>query len=585
MPGSWRLCCVLAGLLTATVLAAPAPAAAYGSVTKVYIVPTRHGQLHVEVAHPTGGGQIVKAASVLTYSPYYGTLQQRLSDATAGAKWTSDHGFARVNADLVGTGNSGGCFDYGGKRDKESGYDLVEWIAKQPWSTGKVGMIGGSYDGTTAMATAVTRPPHLTTIVPEAAISRWYDYAYSGGIRYTFNNERMGHESPGVIIDEQGFDTPIAFDYGTNSIPPTDPDQPGWQERFTSSTTPCDELKHVQNGYGVNPDYDAFWQERDYAKDAGKVTIPVLVALNWGDWNVKQETGIRYWRNLTHSKFRRLAVGNRWTGHGTPSGFGAIAQDWMDHFLRGAKNGADKLPPVISETADSDGKVGFVSGPVPRTSDVRLYAQVGNVNGYDNVLLPAPPKHNVPLQASNATYALTGTGTESGALAAARSHDQQAAWFESPALKADARIFGSPSVRIWSTVQRTWATYAVSVVDIDPAFYSTTGGTRYPSKTNALLGVTRGWLDSRYRNTLTKRELWKPGLNGLTIVAKPQDYIFRKGHSIGLLVMGEQLEWVVAKPYDDPAGGQGAQVTVDTRGKTVLHLPVVGVTTAKKLFG
>jgi X-Pro dipeptidyl-peptidase len=578
MRSPWRVAGLLAGVLTATALAAPSPAVTYGSVTKVYIVPTRHALIHVSVAHPTVGGRIVRAPEVLTYSPYYGTLEDRLSDAD---RWTP-LGFARVSADVVGTGMSGGCYDYGGKREKETGYDIVEWLANQSWSTGKVGMIGGSYDGTTAMATAVTRPPHLTTIVPEAAISRWYDYAYSGGIRYTFNNERMGRENPGVVIDEQGFDTPVSFDYGISTPPPTDVEDPGWQERFTTSMTPCDEVKHVQNGYGFNPDYDAFWQERDYAKDAGKVTIPVLVALNWGDWNVKQDTGIRYWQELKRSTFRRLAVGNRWTGHGTPGGdYPELRIEWMRHFLQGAKNGVERTPEVISETADSNGKIGFVNGRVPRTTDVALYAQQATVNGFGQALLPAKPKS----AGSGVTYALTGHGTESGALAAARTPGGNAAWFESPALKQDARIFGSPTVTVWSTVQRSWATYAVSVVDIDPAFYSETGGQRHPSQKNALLGVTRGWLDSRYRNTLTKREPWKPGANGLTVVAKPQDYVFRKGHSIGLLVMGEQLEWVVAKPYDDPVAGQGATVVVDTSGKTVLHLPVVGATSAKKLFG
>jgi X-Pro dipeptidyl-peptidase len=572
----WRVAGVVAGLLTATVLAAPS-FASYGAVTKDYVVPTRHALIHVAVAHPTVNGKIVRAAAVFTYSPYYGTLETRLSDAKT---WTVD-GFARVNADVIGTGQSGGCYDYGGTREKETGYDLVEWIAAQPWSTGKVGMIGGSYDGTTAMATAVMRPPHLTTIVPEAAISRWYDYAYSGGMRYTFNNERMGREDPGLVIDEQGFDTPVSFDFGISTLPPADVQGDRWQERFTSNMTPCDEVKHVQNGYALDPDYGPFWTERDYAKDAGRVTIPVLVALNWGDWNVKQDTGIRYWQALTHSSFRRLAVGNRWTGHGTPAGeYPALRHDWMDHFLRGVKNGVERTPEVISETADSKGAAGFVSGPVPRTTDVALYAQQATVNGFDQALLPTRPAQ----PGTGVDYALTGTGTESGALAAARAHGKTGAWFESPALKADVRLFGSPSVTVWSTVQRSWATYAVSVVDVDPAFYSTAGGQRYASQKNALLGVTRGWLDSRYRNTLAKRELWKPGANGLTVVAKPQDYVFRKGHSIGLLVMDTQAEWVVPKPYDDPAGGQGATVTVDTSGKTVLHLPLVGRLDARKLF-
>ncbi len=575
MLSRWRTAALLAVAVAATVVAAPASSAAYTTTEKSYVVPTRHGYLYIEVAHPTLNGKIVRAGSVLTYSPYNGAFG-RLSGA---ATWVS-HGLARISADVVGTANSGGCYDYGGKREKESAYDLVEWIAKQPWSNKKVGMIGGSYDGTTAIAAAVAAPPHLTTIIPEAAISRWYDYAYSGGIRYTFNNERMGHEDPGLIIDEQGFDTPLGFDFGFGNTPPTDVGGDKWVERTQSAMTPCDEAKHVEKGYAINPDYDAFWLERDYAKDAHKIKIPVLVAYNWGDWNVKQETSYRFWQNLKNSTFRRLAVGTRWEGHGTPKGeYPALRVEWMRHFLQGAKNGVEKTPEVISQTADSKGSLGFINSRVPKTTNVQLFAQHATVNGFGQALLPKKPVG----EGTGVTYALTGTGTESGALASARQLTN-GAWFESPTLKRDIRIFGSPTVRIWSEVQRSWVTYAVSVVDIDPAFYSGSGAQRTPAETNALLGVTRGWLDSRYRNTLAKREPWKAGQNGLTLVAKPQDYTFRKGHAIGLLIMETHEEWVVPKAYDDPAGGQGGTVTVDTSGKTYLNLPVVGSVSAKSLF-
>jgi len=136
--------------------------------SETYIAPTRHGQIYVEVVRPVdSAGNTVRAPAIFTLSPY--SVLGRNGDASRYVP----RGYARVWADVVGTGNSGGCYDYGGIREKESGYDLVEWIARQPWSTGKVAMIGGSYNGTTANATAVMRPPHLTTIVPEAAISRW----------------------------------------------------------------------------------------------------------------------------------------------------------------------------------------------------------------------------------------------------------------------------------------------------------------------------------------------------------------------------------------------------------------------------
>ncbi len=211
MRGTTRIAAVLATLVLSGLLIAPAapaaPAKAYGVSDPVnYIVETRHGKLFVEAVHPLDDkGKIVKGPAILTYSPY--SALGRNGDAD---RWVP-RGYTRLFADVVGTGNSGGCYDYGGKREKETGYDLVEWVAKQKWSTGKVAMIGGSYNGTTATATAVMNPPHLTTIVPEAAISRWYEYAYSGGIRYSWTNKFI--RDPGQAGDE-GFDTPLAFDFG-----------------------------------------------------------------------------------------------------------------------------------------------------------------------------------------------------------------------------------------------------------------------------------------------------------------------------------------------------------------------------------
>jgi predicted acyl esterase len=201
--------------------------------TREYVVPTRHGLVYLEVVHPVdGSGNVVTAPAILTYSPYSGALG-RNGDAS---RWVP-RGYARATADLVGTGNSGGCWDYGGRREKASGYDLVEWIAVRDWSTGRVAMMGGSYEGTTATAVAVTDPPHLTTIVPEAAISRWYEYAYSGGIRYFLNNE-----SP----SDEGVDTPLAFDFGFAIPPPLDIADPTWgsasprrSRRATRSSTRC----------------------------------------------------------------------------------------------------------------------------------------------------------------------------------------------------------------------------------------------------------------------------------------------------------------------------------------------------------
>lgn len=93
-----------------------------------------------------------------------------------------------------------------------------------------------------------------------------------------------------------------------------------------------------------------------------------------------------------------------------------------------------------------------------------------------------------------------------------------------------------------------------------------------------MVSVTRGWLDSRYRNGLGRQQSIAPGeLFGMTVVQKPQDYTFKKGHSIGLSIQTEIAEWATPKPYAGCDSAACNTVTLDWRsGRTKLVLPVVG---------
>ena len=103
---------------------------------------------------------------------------------------------------MLGTRGSTGCWDYGGAKEQQSGVDVVKYLADLPWSNGNVGMTGVSYEGTTANMVAATGIPELKGIVPIAAISRWYGYAYNSGVRYFLNS---------VEPTDEGFDTPLAL--------------------------------------------------------------------------------------------------------------------------------------------------------------------------------------------------------------------------------------------------------------------------------------------------------------------------------------------------------------------------------------
>ena len=563
--------------LMAGVVAAPSASAAPidGETTVSYIVETRHADIYLEVVHPTAGNEIVRSPLVLTYSPY--SALGRNGDS---ADWVP-RGLARGYADVVGTGNSGGCYDYGGIREKETAYDLVEWIAKQKWNTGKIGMIGGSYDGTTANAASVMRPPHLTTIVPEAAISRWYGYAYSGGIRYFLQNGMIGHQGAGATTDE-GFDTPLLFDFGLALPPPLDPQDPKWAERVQSTITPCDEITHTQHGYDDTPDYDDFWVERDYLRDAAKVTIPVLVASNWGDWNVKQEESWNWYNALKNSEKRVLYMGTAHEGHGAPSAdhYAETVKDWMDHYLLGKDNDVDEMPTVVTQTSDLSGPGKWSRGK-PNVTNVPFYVQYVPPTApgeYGWKFMPQKPRPlpPVPGMASGdelvPSFPSTNINTESHALHHGQAnHDWH--WFETPVLKKNVRIFGAPKFQIYSKIDRQWITVTPTLADVDPAAHVMQAGQHVATTDpNMLVGVTRGWLDSRYRNGLDKQEPIEPGKLWMADIAgKPTDYTFLADHYLGLNIQTEINEWSLPKIYpgcDKPPTIPPPNPTSPTKGES-----------------
>ena len=95
-------------------------------------------------------------------------------------------GFTVVNVNMRGTGCSGGAFDFFETLQSLDGYDIVETIARQPWTAnGKVGMMGISYGGISQLFTAQTNPPSLAAIAPLSVLDSTQTTLYPGGILNT----------------------------------------------------------------------------------------------------------------------------------------------------------------------------------------------------------------------------------------------------------------------------------------------------------------------------------------------------------------------------------------------------------------
>ena len=127
-----------------------------------------------------------------------------------------------VQAYVRGRGRSGGVkSDNLGAQVGRDGYDLVEWIARQPWSSGQVVMYGGSFVGMTQWRTATQRPPHLAAIAPYVPIYPGWDVPNTNGIPQAWTAVILSYTSGRAL--NSGI-------IGNQSLP-------GW-ERCLSSTPP-----------------------------------------------------------------------------------------------------------------------------------------------------------------------------------------------------------------------------------------------------------------------------------------------------------------------------------------------------------
>ena len=114
-------------------------------------------ELSADVYRPDTVGQF---PVILSRTPYNKNGRGALNQG----RYFAPYGYVYVAMDVRGRGDSDGKFiPY--QNDGIDGYDAIEWCAQQPWSTGKVGTIGGSYLGRIQWLTAVQQPPHLTTMI------------------------------------------------------------------------------------------------------------------------------------------------------------------------------------------------------------------------------------------------------------------------------------------------------------------------------------------------------------------------------------------------------------------------------------
>ncbi len=134
-----------------------------------------------------------------------GTISEMSKFESPDPGYWCHKGYAIANVDPRGVGHSEGDINLFGTQDAEDGYDFIEWVAKQHWCTGRVGMGGNSAVAMTQCRIAAQVPPSLCCIAPwEATVDIYRESIYEGGIpALSFNEFIVASLTGPNLIDDQ----------------------------------------------------------------------------------------------------------------------------------------------------------------------------------------------------------------------------------------------------------------------------------------------------------------------------------------------------------------------------------------------
>jgi uncharacterized protein len=278
MAGDIRAAAALLVAVAAALVAAPAGAGAaapppklpdptYRSVSKEVLIPMDDGvQLAGTVDFPSRDGSTPAPGRfpvVLQMTPYgrNGVSGAFPSDVFA------TRGIVGVVVDVRGTGGSGGDLsgNYFSPREQRDAGETVEYFGTQPYSTGKVGMAGGSYVGITQLEAAEQQPPHLAAITPAVPISDLYrdGFAHGGIENLSFDLQYVGVQGgPGAA--------------GTNT-------DPALLQATLAAKAGQSPPGTIAFDYLSRPDDDAFYRDRSPIYHADRIRVPTLVLGSWHD--------------------------------------------------------------------------------------------------------------------------------------------------------------------------------------------------------------------------------------------------------------------------------------------------------------
>ena len=470
-------------------------------------------KLYAETFLPDGPGPW---PTIFVLSPYYEHGLAALGmgvDVEGGIRnYYVPRGYAVVVADVRGTGNSEGCYEMMGDAERQDAHDLVEWIAAQEWSDGKVGMWGVSYVGTTPHMAAVMAPPHLETIVTVAGVTSQWRNMYLNG----------------VPIEHRSY--PTGYWTGQGLPPPSDVERgPAWVANAAQG--PCTDMggpAHVAPGTYEKGIYDAYWDERNQTTLVENVQVPVFYAQGFRDRLVTPEEALDWFNELPSPKKGHFHQGT----HQLPprSDYRVAVHAWFDRFLKDIDNGIDRSSVVEVQLNDDTIRFGDAWPPTDAVP-LRLHLTADGALARE-----APAEGEAAYLADNGRSgdaALTdllpmGTLTQAAGL-------PTRLVFESEPLDAPLHVAGVPWANLVASSSASNTYFLLSLYDVD--------GDEWTE-------VAEGWMNAHLRDGFDRSAPLTPGETyAFGFKFMPREYVFAEGHRIGVRILGHDAR---VDPVDQP---------------------------------
>lgn len=483
---------------------------------------------------------------ILEYIPYRKRDFMAQRDALIHP-YLAGHGYACLRVDLRGSGESDGVLtDEYLKLEQDDALEVIAWIAKQPWCTGAVGMMGNSWGGFNALQVGARRPPALKAIITSCSTDDRYadDVHYMGGC---------------LLLDNLRWAS-IMFSH--NARPP-DPALVGegwrtrWLQRLEGSGLWLDTwLRH--------PRRDAYWKHGSVCEDFGAITCPVYAVGGWADAYTNAIP--RLMRGL--SAPRRGLIG-QWAHRyphmalpGPQVGFLQLAIQWWDRWLKDRETPIsgepllriwmqESVPPAHTYPERPGRWVAEAEWPSPRIKPLRLALTRGGLDATPGREAPLTLRSPETVGLCAGRWCAHGTGPDLPT--DQRGEDGGSLVFDTEPLAERLEILGAPVVDLELTVDRPVALVAARLSAVAPD--------------GAATRVTYGVLNLTHRASHESPEPLVPGRRSrVRLQLNDVAQAFPPGHRIRLAL--STAYWPTVWPAPEPV-----TLTVFA-GISTLELPV-----------